>query len=338
MIDDDIGVAFVGCGMVSDLHHSAILDTPGLRLVGVHDIHEAPMRARAAAWGVRAYATLGELLGDEAVAAVYVLTPSASHVAISVRCLDAGRHVLVEKPVSQDPHEFETLQRASEAAGRVVMPAHNYAYAPEFQRIVRLIRRGQLGTLRGVWVHYVLRHPEHIAAAYGGVLGEVMIHHTYLALALRGLPERLHAGIHAGAWERLEQEDQAWMVWEYEDGATASLFATFAADDESNDPWTFQVKVLGTEGSASFSWRDAVTRNRATPWFAFGMPIYEESYSHEAQAFRSAIAHGTEPISPLRDAAACCRLIGAAYEAARRHEVMDRSSFSKGSDPARSLA
>lgn len=325
MSEGSLSVAFVGCGMVSPLHRAAVSETHGLRLVGVHDREPDVARARAEDWGVRAYSSLPELLEDEAVEAVYVLTPAPSHVAIALRCLEAGRHVLVEKPVAPAAEEIERLEQAGRAARRVVMPAHNYAYTPEFRRLHRLLRGGELGRVRGLWVHYVLRHPEEVAAAYGGVLEEVMIHHAYLALSLLGPPEHLHAGLHPGAWERLTQEDQAWMVWEYEGGETASLFATFAADDESSEPWTFQVKLLGTEGSAAFNWRSVVACNRSTPWFAFGLPIYEETYRHEAGAFRASVMEGEPLLSTLTDAAACCRLLGAAREAAERHEVVHRS-------------
>lgn len=324
MSEGSLGVAFVGCGMVSPLHRAAVCETPGLRLVGVHDRDPDRTRARAEEWGVRAYSSVPELLEDGAVDAVYVLTPAASHVAVALLCLEAGRHVLVEKPVAHAAEEIERLEQAGRAARRVVMPAHNYAYTPEFQRLHRLLRGGELGRVRGVWVHYALRHPEEIAAAYSGVLDEVMIHHAYLALSLLGPPQHLHAGLHPGAWERLRQEDQAWMVWEYEGGETASLFATFAADDESSEPWTFQVKVLGTEGSAAFNWRGVVARNRSTPWFAWGLPIYEETYRHEAGAFRAAVTEGAPLLSSPAAAAACCRLIGAAREAAEHHEVVHR--------------
>jgi predicted dehydrogenase len=319
----EIGVAFIGTGMVSDLHQAALAGAGGLRLVGAYDTDRGALMARAERWRVRPYGSVEELLDDAAVDAAYVLTPADSHVPLALRCLAAGRHVLVEKPVAYEPEEIAELARAARASGRVVMPGHNYAYLPEFQRIVRLATEGALGTLRAVWVTYILKHPEEIAASYGGVLEEVMIHHSYLALTLMGTPARVHAGIHPGAWTSHRAEDQAWMVWQYPDGSSAFLFATFAADDQSADPWTFVVKVVGTEGSASMSWRGAVGRNDRTPWFAFGIPVYEETYSHESRAFQQAVAAGVPPISSLEDAATSARIIRRAYEAAGSGGTVD---------------
>jgi predicted dehydrogenase len=326
----ELGVAFIGGGMVSDLHQAAIRATPGLRLVGVYDAQVEVTRKRADAWQVQGYASLAQLLDDDRVQVAYVLTPPEAHVATAKECLERGRHVFVEKPVSYDPAEVETLLTASSATGRVAMAGHNYAYIPEFQRIVRMAREGGLGIIRSVWINYAIKHPEWVAAAYGGVLEEVMIHHTYLALALLGAPEHIHAGLHEPAWEKHKVEDQAWMAWEYPGGASAFMFASFAADDNSADPWTFMVKVLGTEGSATMSWRSVIFSNRTTSWFSMGFPLYEESYAHESRALHQAITSGAPAISSLADAATSARLLTAAYEAARGHKVVSQVANGSG--------
>lgn len=327
---DGIGVGLVGLGMVSDLHRDALAEVPGIRLAAIHDIDAGVLERRAGEWDARPHATLEAMLEDPEVGAVYVLTPAATHVAIAFRCLEAGRHVLVEKPVSHDPAEIERLDRVATERGLVCIPGHNNAYTPEFRRLLRLRDEGELGTLRGLWINYVLRHPEEIAAAYGGILEEVMPHHAYLALAVMGPPARIHAGIHPGAWQKLDREDQAWMVWEYPDGTTASLFASFAMDDLTTDPWTYLIKAIGTEGGTSISWRSAVGTRRRNPWFAFGIPIYLEAYRHETQAFAAAVRGEGAPASTLADAAMSSRIISAAYEAARSHRVIERDDAGFG--------
>lgn len=319
-----LNLAFVGCGMVSELHHAAIEAIPDLNLVGIFDSDQKVRETRAGAWGVRAYDSREQLLADGRVEAVYVLSPAETHFEVAAQCLEAGRHVLVEKPVSFVADEVEKLAEIAAGRNLVAMPGHNYAYIPEIRRIPGLLKRGSFGDVRGVWINFAIRHPEEIAKAYGGVLEEVLVHHAYLALLLLGPPLRLHAGVHDPAWVKHPKEDQAWMVWEYEHGTMAWLFATMAADDNSADPWSFQVKVIGTKGGASASWRGAVARNDTTSWFAFGIPIYEESYIHESVAFRDAIAGKEPPVSSLDDAATVARIVEAGYEAARRHVVIER--------------
>ena len=323
-----VGIAFVGAGMVSEVHQRALSAVAGASLVGVHDPDRARREKRAADWGVSVYADLDEVFQDDAVDAVYVLSPPETHVPIALRCIENGRHVLVEKPVSTVPEEIDELAATTHSRGELVaMPGHNYAYIPEFRRIVRLVEGGDLGTIRAVWITYAIAHPESVAASYGGVLEEVMVHHSYLTLALLGIPERVHAGVAEPAWAEHPAEDQAWMTWEYPGGVSAHLFASFAVDDDSADPWTFVVKVLGTQGSASMTWRSSLFR-RALGTLSVGIPAYEESYEHEAEAFRSAIARGTRLPSTLEDAAASARIVNAAYESARLRSAVELRAWS----------
>ncbi len=310
-----IGVAIVGCGMVSELHQQALERLPELSLTGLYDTDLEELARRSEAWGVPAYATLEQLLADDAIDALLVLAPEAAHLPVATAALEAGKHVFVEKPVSSDAAGVRRLDALAAVRGLVAMPGHNYAHIPEFARIARLVRGGQLGHVRSVHVTYAIAHPEEVARACDGVLEHILTHHSYLVLALLGVPARVHAGISEPAWKTLVVEDQAWMVWEYADGAVAHLSASFAVGDDSADPWSFVVKVLGTEGSASMTFRSAYLK-RPLGTLGFGLPVYEESYEHELRAFAAAIRGGDPPVSTMRDAASCSEIVAGAYEVA----------------------
>jgi len=310
-----LSVAIVGGGMVSELHARAIGELPELTLAGVYDADAQARERRAAEWGVPAHGSLEALLADAELDAVLVLTPEPAHLSVARAALEAGRHVLVEKPVSADAAGVRALAALAEQRGLVAMAGHNYAYVPEFARMARLARAGELGRLRSVHVVYAIAHPEEVARSYGGVLEQIMTHHSYLALALLGMPRRVHAGVSEPAWEAHDAEDQAWMTWEHDGGAVAHLSASFAVGDDSADPWSFVVKALGTEGSASMTFRSAYLR-RPLGTLAFGLPAYEESYRHELRAFADAIRGGAPPLSTLEDAARCAEIVAGAYEAA----------------------
>lgn len=290
-------VGFVGAGMVAELHHQAIIKRHALDLVGFVETDDELATVRSRDWQVDRYPDLDALLA--AVDAVLVLTPEATHHDVAVRCLAAGKHVLVEKPVGT-PEEIADLQSIADRPGLVCMPGHNYAYQPEFAELRSLINSGSLGRIRALWITYVIRHPEEVASHYAGVLEEVMIHHSYLALALLGKPERVHAGRMEPAWQQHRADDQAWMTWEYAGGLSAHLFATFAVDDPTSDPWTFQVKVLGDNGGGLYNWRNAVF-SRPLGSLPYALPAYEASYEHEQAAFAAAV-RGEPLVSPLCDA------------------------------------
>ena len=298
--DGPLRVGMIGTGMVAELHARAIREAGHLELVAVSDIDEARARRHASDWGVEFAPSADALINDDRIRAILILTPTQTHASIAESALSAGRHVLIEKPVGT-PQEIARLEQAAAERGLVCMPGHNYAYQPEFESVRRLVRDGTLGHVRALWITYILRHPEEVARHYGGVLDEIMIHHTYLALALLGKPESVFAGRMDPAWETHPADDQAWMTWHYPKGLSAHLFASFAVDDCTSDPWMFQVKVLGDRGGADYNWHSAVYQ-RPLGSLPFAIPAYEDSYIHEHQAFASAIAGRRSLVSPLADA------------------------------------
>ncbi|HWE62651.1 MAG TPA: Gfo/Idh/MocA family oxidoreductase [Chloroflexota bacterium] len=304
-----VGVAFIGCGMVSELHHLAVSTGDAAHLVGVYDTDRARAATRAREWGVRAYDTLEELLRDEVVVAVFVLSPAQHHRDHALAALQHGKHVLIEKPAGESVREILEIADAAERHGRVAMPAHNYIYQPDVWRARRLIRQGDLGRICSTWITYIIHHSEEVAAHYHGVMRQILTHHLYLLLYLLGRPVRLWAAQQSLHYERLALEDQATIVAQMEDGSVAHLFASFAADDPTSDPWTFLVKVLGTRGGLSQSWRDAVFQR---PLGSLGLAIapYEETYTYEVDHFISrCIGHREQPLSSLLDAARAQHLV-----------------------------
>jgi predicted dehydrogenase len=316
-------VAFIGAGAVADLHADSIRQVDGLELVGVQDIRSDVAAAKAKAWNVRAFPSVEAILQDPAIEAVFVLTHVDSHLDIASRAVDAGKHVFLEKPVSDDADGIQALADKARAKGLVCMPDHNYAYIPEFRRLKRLVDKKDLGTIRSFFVIYVIPHAEELASRYSGILEEVMIHHSYLSLAVLGKPDRVSAGIAKPAWKKHIAEDQAWMVWDYERGASAHLFASFATDDLTNEPWTCLIKVLGTNGSAVVNWRSAIFQ-RARGTHAMAWDEYEQSFTDSLRVFRDVVASRDVMASSLEDAATSARIIRGAYRAARSHIVVSR--------------
>lgn len=321
-IGDTFGIAFAGAGMVAELHMRALDALPQARLVGLFDPDRELAARRAESWSCRDYESLDALLADPAADGVFVLAPFEAHESVAVAALRADKHVLVEKPVASLSGIRRLLAEARER-GLVCMPGHNYAYQPEFRRLRQLAREQAFGAPRAGWITYVIRHPEEIAARYAGVLEEVMIHHTYLALGLFGKPQRVYAGRARPGWESLDQEDQAWMTWEYASGLSVHLFASFAVDDETADPWLFIVKILGTRGGGTYNWR-SVIYDRPLGTLSRAIPAYEDSYVDEDAAFVTA-THGelAAIVSPLDDALWAAEILEAAARASAERRCVD---------------
>lgn len=319
-----VRTAFLGAGMVAELHQQALLDVAEVELVGIFDPDRERLGQRSDAWGVPAYPSVEEVLADPDIDAVHVLTPSELHADLGVEAMEAGKDVLVEKPVAP-VDGVRRLVAAAEQHGRICMPGHNYAYQPEFARIRRLVRDpgSPLGDLRVAWITYCIQHPEEVASRYAGILDEVMVHHSYLAVALFGPPDWLMAGKDGSAWEAHDVEDQAWMTWGYGDRMSVHLFGSFAVNDPTSTSSLFSVKVLGSAGGASLNWADAVFQ-RAIGSLSFGLPTYEETYANENRAFAAAVrGDRSRIISPIEDALAVARLSGLAQRSAAENGPVD---------------
>ena len=106
------------------------------------------------------------LLADPEVDAVYIPLPNSMHVPWSVKALEAGKHVLCEKPLSRDPAQVDAAFDAAERAGRVLMEAFMWRFHPQTDELVRLVRSGAVGERAGR-AHGVRlrRHPSRATSA-----------------------------------------------------------------------------------------------------------------------------------------------------------------------------
>src|SRR5207249_1842350 len=136
---DTIGVGFLGAGDISILHARAVARCPGAKLVGLWNRSQDRAKHRAAEFGCKNFATPEELVNDPAVRAVFVLTNLESHLEYTALALNAGKHVLVEKPVGVTVDEVEEMRRLAVARNLVCMPGHNYVYEQGMTRTRELV-------------------------------------------------------------------------------------------------------------------------------------------------------------------------------------------------------
>ena len=117
--------------------------------VGSRDLSRAEAYARE--WGIeRAYGSYDELLADPDVDAVYNPLPNSMHVEWSIRALEAGKHVLCEKPLSRRPDDVERAFDVADREGRILTEAFMYRHNPQTARLKELVDGGTIGDLRVV--------------------------------------------------------------------------------------------------------------------------------------------------------------------------------------------
>ena len=142
--------AVIGMGGAGRGHAAQIAQTDGMRLVGVFDADQSVASDAAAARGVRAYSSWESLLADPEVVGVTLATPSAFHAEQAVSLLDAGKHVVLEKPFALNDGEAQGIADAARRAGRLALPFHNRRWDPDFRLVLEVARAGTLGEVRVV--------------------------------------------------------------------------------------------------------------------------------------------------------------------------------------------
>jgi predicted dehydrogenase len=141
-----IRIAVVGYGYWGPNLVRNIVERPELELWGLCEL-DAERRAKFAARYPRdrACASFDEVLADPGVDAVSIATPPRTHAALVGQALEAGKHVLVEKPLAMNAGDAEGLVALAERESLVLMPGHTFLYSPPVNKVRDLIRSGELG-------------------------------------------------------------------------------------------------------------------------------------------------------------------------------------------------
>lgn len=144
-----IGVALVGYGYWGANLARNIQAAATLRLVGVVDPTESQREAATRSNpGITTWETLGASLDDTTVEAVVIAAPAALHAELARQVLDAGRHVMVEKPLAMTSDDAEDIVRRSEASGLIAMVGHTFLYSPAVVRLKQYVDAGELGVVQ----------------------------------------------------------------------------------------------------------------------------------------------------------------------------------------------
>jgi len=115
---EQVGLAIIGStGIIGKTHIDAIDQISSCRLVGVNARRQGPLLQQASELGVKAYPTLEGALSDSEVDAIIIATPHPSHRDITIQAVEAGKHVLVEKPMSVTPSEADDMIEAARRLG-----------------------------------------------------------------------------------------------------------------------------------------------------------------------------------------------------------------------------
>lgn len=255
---------------------AAALDGEYVLLAGALSSSPAKSVESGVAMGLakdRSYPTWREMIrGEMARAAgdrievVSIVTPNSSHFEIAMGCVEAGLHVVCDKPLVVDSEQAEKLVAAVKKAGVVFGVTYNYTGYPLVRQAAAMVKRGELGEIRKVFVEYhqgwlatslekegqkqaAWRHDPKLAGA-GGAIGDIGTHAENLVATVTGLEiESLCADLTSfGPGRKLD--DDASVLLRFRGGAKGVLTASQVCVGEQNN---LTLRVHGTKGS--LSWR-----------------------------------------------------------------------------------
>jgi predicted dehydrogenase len=181
-------------------HAPFITTVPGFALRGV--MERSKNLAAEKYPGILTYRSIHELLNDPAVELVVITTPNNTHFDYSAKALQAGKHVILEKPFTIESAEAEELLRIAAASGKVLSVYHNRRYVSDIRTIAQLIREGWLGNVHEYECHFDRYRPEakpnswrEEPAPGAGILYDLGSHLIDQALCLFGIPQFITADI-----------------------------------------------------------------------------------------------------------------------------------------------
>jgi len=259
-----IGFGIIGCGMISQFHARAIADCKGAKLVACYDTVPAAADKLAQTTGCRAYYELGALLADPDVHVVTVATPSGAHMEPAVAAAQAGKHVIVEKPLEITLARCDRIIQACEKAGVVCSTIFPSRFHDSSQLMKKAIEQGRFGrlTLGDAYVKWYRSQQYYDSGAWrgtweldgGGALMNQAIHSVDLLTWLMGPVVEVRAVTGLLAHQRIAVEDTAVAALRFANGALGTIEATTAA----YPGYLKRIEIHGFEGSAVMEEEDII--------------------------------------------------------------------------------
>lgn len=258
MSDKTVRLAVIGGGNIGTLHLGNIQQLEKVELAAMCDIRPERAQAVGAAWGCPAYSDYQALLADHICDAVLIATPHYFHTSIGIAALEAGYHVLVEKPISAHKADCERLIAAHKDKSLVFAAMFQQRTDPQYKKIKQLVDEGELG--RFLRISWIITEWFRTDAYYasgdwratwagegGGVLLNQCPHNLDLLQWICGMPTKVRGFCGLGRRHNIEVEDEVTAYMEYPDDCTA-VFITSTGEA----PGTDRLEIAGDRGKLVF--------------------------------------------------------------------------------------
>jgi 1,5-anhydro-D-fructose reductase (1,5-anhydro-D-mannitol-forming) len=315
----------IGASTIAAQHMIGALRANGCEVLGVASTSETRANAFAAQHGIgRATDHVDALLGWPEIDAVYISSTNEKHHAQAMAALDAGKHVLCEKPLAMTVAEAALMVAFAENSGRVFATNHHLRCSGSHRTIRDLIAGGRVGRVLSLRLFHAVHLPQSLqgwritdAAAGGGVIPDITVHDADVARFLLG--EDPVAVVAQSATSGMGQgvEDSAMSVWSMPSGAMVQSHESFTHPFAGTG-----LEVHGTEGSIFATGvmtqgpAGEIALVTAAGREAITFPLHD-LYIQGVQDFLAAVAGTGQPAATGQDGVASIAVALAVREAAR---------------------
>jgi predicted dehydrogenase len=335
----EVRVAIVGAGVIGKRHVAAIAECENVELVGFADPFPGSQQVASQA-KVPWFDNVGTLIEAIKPDGVVISTPTEAHFKPTMIALNAGVHVLVEKPIMATLEEAEQVVDLSEKTGLHVLAGHQRRYYSLMQKARDIVRGGNLGklvTVSGLWnmrKNKSYYEPDWRKNWKSGPIMTNFIHEIDLLRYICGELVTISAET-SNAVMGFEKEDAAAVIMKFENGA----LGTFLLSDQATSPWSWELatgenaalpktgqnatRFMGTKAALDFPNLTLWHHGEATPDWNHAMvgedisETIEDAYVAQMTHF-AAVIHGTQsPRINARDATETLRATLAVFDAAR---------------------
>jgi predicted dehydrogenase len=341
-------IGIIGAGSISEVHLDAYRADPRAELRAVCDLNRDRAEAKARKYGAAAvYTDYAELLADEGIDAVSVCTWNESHARIAEAALRAGKHVLVEKPLSRTVEEALQLQQAVRETGKTLQVGFVRRYDPNARMLYRFVENGELGDIYYAKASILRRigNPggwfADIERSGGGPLIDIGVHVLDLCWYFMGRPKVKSVSgqtfrqlgnrsnvqnlsyYRAADYDASQNsvEDLAVAFVRFENGAALMLDASYSLHLREDER---KVQLFGTKGGIEIDPEVCLVQERHDTVLNVQPQVDNRGFDF-GRAFGAEIAHfldcldtGSRPISPVEDGVEIMKILRGLYESAEK--------------------
>lgn len=312
-----LGVAVVGTGFWGKNHARVYKELDSTELVAICDVDAVRVKAIAAQFGVKAYASSTQMLKNKSIEAVSICTWSTSLAKEALKALRAGKNVLVEKPMATNTKQAQKLLSTAEENRLHLTVGFLMRFIPGVQHIRQSVKKKEIGELVCATAKRVSQWPERIGDV--GVVKDTAIHDIDLMRFIFDEdPTTVYAK--AGSMRHRKFEDYAQIMLTYEGGKSAFI--------ESNWLTPYKTRTLTVTGSDAIMrldyitqelWIEAAEENRQPkyPW--------QEPLKAELQHFADCILNKQKPIVTGADGIKALKIAEAALLSSEKNKAIKLS-------------